>query len=189
MSVRFTTQTLVLFLTLAMAGLGSSRLAHAQNNNNNNNNNNTNNNNNNNSAGVAGIEVDAQGVLRVRQVDPRLSASRRQAALQARGNRNVKTSPLRKVSLNRLEKAVESQLASGKPLADEMLALAGLTRIEYVFYLPETRDIVIAGPAEEIIQDLRVVLLVWLLVNQPFASTMSSLLCERLLPMRRTRRS
>lgn len=154
MSVRFTTQTLVLFLTLAMAGLGSSRLAHAQNNNNNNNNTNNNTNNNNNASGVAGIEVDAQGVLRVRQVDPRLSASRRQAALQARGNRNVKTSPLRKVSLNRLEKAVESQLASGKPLADEMLALAGLTRIEYVFYLPETRDIVIAGPAEEIIQDL-----------------------------------
>ena len=29
-----------------------------------------------------------------------------------------------------------------------MKHLAGLTRIEYVFYYPETQDIVIAGPAE-----------------------------------------
>ena len=29
-----------------------------------------------------------------------------------------------------------------------MLHLAGLTRIQYVFYYPETKDIVLAGPAE-----------------------------------------
>jgi hypothetical protein len=31
--------------------------------------------------------------------------------------------------------------------------LAGLTRIQYVFYLPETKDIVIAGPAEGFVQN------------------------------------
>ena len=29
-----------------------------------------------------------------------------------------------------------------------MLNLAGLTRLEYVFCMPDTKDIVIAGPAE-----------------------------------------
>jgi hypothetical protein len=35
-----------------------------------------------------------------------------------------------------------------------MQALAGLTRLQYVFYLPETNDIVIAGPAEGWASDL-----------------------------------
>src|SRR5262249_11550361 len=35
-----------------------------------------------------------------------------------------------------------------KPLSDEMYFLAGLQRIEYVFAVPEQKDIIIAGPAE-----------------------------------------
>ena len=54
-------------------------------------------------------------------------------------------SALRKVSLNRLEAAIE---ANGGVISDEMANLAGLTRIKNVFYYPETQDIVIAGPAE-----------------------------------------
>ena len=34
-----------------------------------------------------------------------------------------------------------------------MLNLAGLTRVEYVFYYPDTKDIVIAGPAEGYVRD------------------------------------
>ncbi|MEQ1829826.1 MAG: DUF1598 domain-containing protein, partial [Pirellula sp.] len=58
-------------------------------------------------------------------------------------------SPLRKVSLNRLEKTVANLIQQGLKLDDEILSLAGLGRIEYVFFMPESKDIVIAGPAEK----------------------------------------
>ncbi len=59
---------------------------------------------------------------------------------------------MRKVSLQRLEKAVAQSLESGKGLSTELRTLAGLTRIEYVMFFPESKDIVIAGPAEETIE-------------------------------------
>ncbi len=102
---------------------------------------------------IAGIDVDAQGVLRVRQFDPRL-AQQRLAAARANQDANVmQPSKLRKVSLNRLEAAIAAQLEAGQPLTDEMKALAGLTRVTYVFYYPETKDIVVAGPAEGFFAD------------------------------------
>ncbi|SRR6056297_748880 len=98
---------------------------------------------------VAGVEVDAAGVLRVKQFDPRVAAARAQAARQALPADLQRPSPLRKVSLNRLEAAV---VAAGKP-DQSMQALAGLTRIEYVFFYPESGDVVIAGPAEPFVED------------------------------------
>jgi hypothetical protein len=56
---------------------------------------------------------------------------------------------MRKVSLNRLEKYVSKQLDAGVQLSDEVWSVAGLQRLEYVLYLPETQDIVIAGPADQ----------------------------------------
>ncbi len=101
---------------------------------------------------IAGIDVDAGGVLRVKQFDPRL-AQQRLAAAQAKADADVmRTSELRKVSLNRLEAVIASQLASGE-LTDEVKALAGLTALQYVFYYPDTKDIVIAGPAEGFFAD------------------------------------
>lgn len=102
---------------------------------------------------IAGIDVDAQGVLRVKQFDPRL-AKQRLAAARANNAANVmQPSKLRMVSINRLEAAIAEKLAAGQPISDEMKALAGLTRVQYVFYYPETRDIVIAGPAEGFFAD------------------------------------
>jgi len=60
----------------------------------------------------------------------------------------TKASNLRKVSLNRLEKAIDQRLSEGGKLTSDMLYLAGLTSLEYVFFYPESGDIVIAGPAE-----------------------------------------
>ncbi|MCP4891442.1 MAG: hypothetical protein GY904_33220, partial [Planctomycetaceae bacterium] len=52
-------------------------------------------------APIAGIDVDATGVLRVRQFDPRL-AQQRLAAARANDDANVmQPSELRKISLNR----------------------------------------------------------------------------------------
>ena len=101
---------------------------------------------------IAGIDVDAAGVLKVRQFDPRL-AQKRFAAARAMNNNVMRPSELRMVSLNRLEKAVSDQVESGAPLTDEMKSLAGLTAVQYVFFYPDTNDIVIAGPAEGFFAD------------------------------------
>ena len=98
--------------------------------------------------GAAGVEIDPQGVLRVMQQNPMLNMQRLQAAKQALPRELAQPSKLRKVSLNRLEAQVAKKLKSKGPLDLDMLALAGLTRLEYVFFYPETGDIVLAGPAE-----------------------------------------
>jgi hypothetical protein len=58
-------------------------------------------------------------------------------------------SPLRKVSLPKLERAVQLAIASGKPPSEEMQLLAGLERIKYVLVYPKTHDLVLAGPADD----------------------------------------
>ncbi|MBD53669.1 MAG: hypothetical protein CMM05_01095 [Rhodopirellula sp.] len=103
---------------------------------------------------VAGIDVDAAGVLKVRQFDPRLAKQRLAAARTKVGDTDVmQSADLRKVSLNRLEAAIAARLAKGESINEEMQALAGLTSIEYVFFYPETNDIVVAGPAEGFFAD------------------------------------
>ena len=99
----------------------------------------------------AGVFVSPDGVFRFKQVnDPTGNLTRtRIAESRARLKAELaKTSPLRKISLQRLEAAVSERLAAGKEPTDEMRALAGLTKVQYVFYYPDTKDIVIAGPAE-----------------------------------------
>jgi len=113
-----------------------------------NNNNNNNNNNNQNVTAGSGIVVDADGVVRKRTVvdTTGMTARERAAAQRALMTRDAfAPSKLRKISLNRLEKAITEK---GSVLSDEMRYLAGLQRVRYVFYYPETKDIVIAGPAE-----------------------------------------
>ncbi len=105
----------------------------------------------------AGVEIDAEGVLRTRMFPDRtgeLTRQRYEAARQTLPGDVVKTSALRKVSLNRLEAAIADKLNSGEGLNDVIRNLAGLTRITHVFYYPETKDIVIAGPAEGFFEDL-----------------------------------
>lgn len=99
----------------------------------------------------AGVYVDANGVLHTRVIpDPggqlhRARVAAAQASLEA--DLQAKTA-LRKISLNRLEKAIEKCIEEGRQPSAEMLHLAGLKRIKYVFFYPESKDIVIAGPAE-----------------------------------------
>ncbi len=97
-----------------------------------------------------GVYVDARGVLRplVRQDETGgLAALRASSAAGARRGDVRRTSPLRKVSLPRLEKHVQLRLAAGRQPTEAMQLLAGLQRIEYVFVYPESGDIVLAGPA------------------------------------------
>lgn len=100
---------------------------------------------------TSGVAVDAEGVLRRTVVaDPTgaLSRQRAQEALSRLPRDVARTSKLRKISLNRLERELANRLAAGQGADDVMRNLAGLTRVKYVFCYPESGDIVIAGPAE-----------------------------------------
>ncbi len=137
---------LLLGMAIGLVLLGfAPGLALAQNNNNNNNNNN---NGDDDTPTMSGIAVDAQGVLHrlVGRDSTGMLARERIAAARSSLPRNVIAfSAMRKVSLQRLEKALEN--ANGA-LNDEMRYLAGLLRVKYVFFYPESKDIVLAGPAE-----------------------------------------
>ncbi|GIW94892.1 MAG: hypothetical protein KatS3mg110_2933 [Pirellulaceae bacterium] len=105
----------------------------------------------------AGVAIDAEGFLRLRTFPDPTGALTRQRMAEAAARLEpdlARPSPLRKISLNRLEAALAVRLASGQAETDEMRYLAGLTRITHVFYYPETRDVVIAGPAEGFFVDL-----------------------------------
>jgi hypothetical protein len=97
-----------------------------------------------------GVYIDPDGVLQSllgRDTTGQLAALRRASLPGVRHDDARRTSPLRKVSLTRLERAAQLRLAAGKPLTEEMQVLAGLQRVQYVFVYPESGDLVLAGPA------------------------------------------
>ncbi len=99
-----------------------------------------------------GVYVDASGVLQraIRPPQAKGLAVARLDALKADGNTNSRrASPMRKVSLTRLEKHVQLRWAAGRQPSDEMLHLAGLEKIQYVMVYPESGDLVLAGPASD----------------------------------------
>jgi hypothetical protein len=96
----------------------------------------------------SGVVIDPQGVLSTKIFsDPsgQLTRERIAAAKSTLDPKVTVYSKLRKISLNRLEAAIRQHQGV---LSEEMRSLAGLQRIHYVFYYPDTKDIVIAGPAE-----------------------------------------
>ena len=106
---------------------------------------------------AAGVAVDASGVLqRLTKSDTQgiLARERAQQALASLDADIAQRSKLRKVSLTRLAKLIKKSIEEGHGPDEAMKHLAGLTRIKYTFYYPETQDIVIAGPAEGWMQDL-----------------------------------
>lgn len=101
----------------------------------------------------SGVAIDADGVLRLKTFnDPGGQIMReRISAAKANLDRSLASfSNLRKISLNRLEQQIIDHQGV---LTDEMRNLAGLQRVRYVFYYPESKDIVLAGPAEGWVSD------------------------------------
>jgi hypothetical protein len=96
-----------------------------------------------------GIYVDASGTLKRAVAEERgLLGEVRDAAAVSGANHQVRrSSPLRKISLPRLEREIQLRMAAGEPLDEEMKLLAGLRRVQYVLVYPETGDLVLAGPA------------------------------------------
>lgn len=102
---------------------------------------------------AAGVVVDPQGVLHKKVVaDPtgQLMRERQAAAKASLSAELARFSKRRYISLTRLEQALADRQGV---LTDEMRYLAGLLRVQYVFFYPETKDIVIAGPAEGWMED------------------------------------
>jgi hypothetical protein len=107
----------------------------------------------NNGGSFAGVRIDAAGTLRVTEANSMVTIAQLRAAKQQLPQHLAKPSKMRKVSITRLEKAIAERLAKGEAPAAEMVALAGMTKIDYVFCYPESGDIVLAGPAEGFGQD------------------------------------
>ena len=100
---------------------------------------------------VGGIYIDAEGVLHRTSVlsqNERLELLRKEAFAPASSETLSSTSELRKISLKRLEKTIKKLQADNKPIPADVRYLAGLQKIQHVFFYPESGDVVLAGPAE-----------------------------------------
>ena len=101
-----------------------------------------------------GVYVDADGSLRkavaaaTATESDDLALVRNAARGKGQNHDAHRASNLRKISLPRLERAVQLRAAQGKRPTEDMLTLAGLERVKYVLVYPETGDIVLAGPAD-----------------------------------------
>lgn len=97
----------------------------------------------------AGVYVDSSGTLHRLKIDPRRNLTRLGVnSSRDTGNRSVdRPAKLRKISLNRLEKQAQLLAAQGLPPTEQMQHLAGIYEIEFLMFLPESNDVVIAGPA------------------------------------------
>ncbi|MEZ6061233.1 MAG: DUF1598 domain-containing protein [Planctomycetaceae bacterium] len=99
-----------------------------------------------------GILISPEGVVAGATIVPqpgRLQQKRLRALASRYLSAEINTvSAMRMVSLVRLEEECRRRLDAEQPLPTEILYLAGLTRVEYVFLDPESSDLVIAGPAE-----------------------------------------
>ena len=104
------------------------------------------------SPSFGGIAIDPGGVASApngTKTNPKLDV----AALKRRAQGSLpadlfRSSPLRKVSLVRLEQELTRRLEARQPIPSDMLCLAGLTRIDYIVADREHGDVVLAGPAE-----------------------------------------
>src|SRR5688500_1161037 len=97
---------------------------------------------------VFGVYVDPTGTLRQRAVSPKELGLLRERARKATDAKVA--GGLHFVSLNKLFADARKLAEQNHPLPDAIKHLGGLTQIQYVFAYPQEKDLVIAGPAEEI---------------------------------------
>ena len=96
----------------------------------------------------SGVFVDPKGVLRQIEID---DSGRLEKVLDASDVIEdlslVRETDFRAISLTRLERALQMLAARGERPAPEMKCLGGIYRLTHVLFYPETRDVVIGGPA------------------------------------------
>ena len=98
---------------------------------------------------VGGVSINTDGVLSGARTDDlgALGKLRGQSLEKIPGDLNAAVE-MRKISLRRLEDALEDCVKNNKPIPDAIKYLAGLQRIHYIFVYPEQKDIVLVGPGE-----------------------------------------
>jgi hypothetical protein len=110
---------------------------------------------------INGVYIDAAGALRVGKTQRQSLAAVRNRGIdlaakpssdETIASKNIQAdprhaSPLRYVSLPRLEAAIAARQRAHAPLDPAMLTLAGLQRVSYILVYPESGDLVLAGPA------------------------------------------
>jgi hypothetical protein len=105
-----------------------------------------------------GVYVDTDGLIKRIAVEPGASVALEAARETSRsfsGRRDIRrASRLRKVSLTKLERHLQMLWARGHEPNEAMRNVAGLQRVQYIFVYPESRDIVLAGPAGDWTTDL-----------------------------------
>ena len=113
------------------------------------------NNNNNGFTNQAGVTIDAEGVLRTKMfADPGGPVDAR-AGGRGQGDARPQGHQLQQAAEGLAQPAgAGHSRPPGQRLTDEMRYLAGLQRVRYVFYYPDSKDIVLAGPAEGWVTDL-----------------------------------
>lgn len=98
---------------------------------------------------VGGVSIDAEGAVKsASELERGGQLSELRRAIQAPADGLDNQTALRMISLSKLQSEIARAMAADEPLSEEVLFLAGLQRIEYVFVYPEQHDIVLAGPAE-----------------------------------------
>lgn len=99
---------------------------------------------------VGGISVNPLGVVANFQVDAKKQALDVLRKSMAKvGQDLAQPVELRMVSLKKLEAALDDAIKNhAGAIPDDILYLAGIQRIKYVFVYPEANDIVLAGPGE-----------------------------------------
>ena len=104
-----------------------------------------------------GVLIDPAGLMdRIEAeaaVDPRLGDVRTAARRRAINTDVRRESPLRKISLNRLERQLQMLAAARRQPDEVMQNLAGLNRLQYLFIYPDSGEIVLAGPAGDWTED------------------------------------
>jgi hypothetical protein len=98
---------------------------------------------------VGGVSIDTGGVLsNARTDDLGVLSKLRQRSLEKIPADLNPAVEMRKISLRRLEAALEECAQNKKPIPDALQYLAGLQHIRYLFVYPEQKDIVLVGPGE-----------------------------------------
>lgn len=103
-----------------------------------------------------GVIVTPEGIFKLFRFDDPTGQLHRQRVNAARAGFDQqlgRASKLRKVSLTALEAEIGKSLEANRQLTPAMLHLAGLTRVQYIFFYPETKEVVLAGPAEGWVED------------------------------------
>ncbi len=104
---------------------------------------------------VGGVTIDSEGVLRNATVAEAKAQRELRDAILKNLPKDMAHGGMRRISLNRLQAAIRARAEAGESpvVTDEMELMGGMTRIEYVFAIPEENDIILVGPAERPVVD------------------------------------